>query len=252
MNKSNILFWDIEVTPMIVTSWSLFKPFLSYENVLQDWYMICAAWKWQGSNKINSVSLLNDKFRFKEDHTDDYYVIERLHEVLSKADAVVGHNSDKFDLKKFNTRAVYHGFTPIPSLIQIDTLKIAKKKFKFDSNRLDALGEYLGVGRKIKTEYKLWLDCLDGNMAAIRQMVTYNRQDVELLEAIYDILSPYDVAKLNQNLFHEGVVCPHCGSHSWHREGHRYTRSGRYQQIQCNACGHWGSFKTSDVNVEVK
>jgi len=239
MNKPKILLWDIETSHVVVATFSLFPKFIPAENILQDWFMICAAWKWYDKDKVYSASVLDDKQRFSADHTDDYHVIKTLHKVLSEADAIVHHNGDRFDIKKFNARAVFHGFKPLQKLIQIDTLKIARKEFAFTSNKLDALGEFFGVGRKVPTTNKLWLDCLDGNRAAIREMVGYNKVDVTLLQDIYDIIAPYTPAKLNMNHFY-GDGCPACGSSSIKKNGHDYdyTRASKFQRYRCKDCGH--------------
>jgi len=245
--EPKILFWDVENSHNIVATFNLFKAFIPHDNILQHWFMFCASWKWAGKDKVHTVSLLDDPLRFKEDHTDDYYVIAKIHEALSEADAVVAHNGDRFDMKKFNARAIQHGFQPIPEVIQIDTLKIAKAKFNFNYNKLDFLGEYLGVGKKIKTDNELWLRCLRGERKALKEMLHYNKQDVVVLEKVYDKLKPYVPAKVNFNLFKSTgtQVCPSCGGNHTHRSGIRRTRTREYYRYQCQGCGHW--FKSIDA-----
>lgn len=240
--EPKILLWDVENTHNIVATFGMWNVNIFHENILQEWFMLCAAWKWFGKSKTYGVSLLDDPKRFKKDYTDDFYVISKLHEVLSEADAVVAHNGDRFDLRKFNARAIKHGLKPIPPLVQIDTLKIAKQKFAFNFNKLTYLGDYLGVGKKIDTDNQLWLDCLYGDKKAIKEMQIYNLEDVDLLERIYIKLAPYIDAKLNFNhFFGDGHLCPTCGSENLHRRGFRLTRVSRFQRFQCNDCGSWSS-----------
>lgn len=242
MSAPKILIYDVENSHNVVATFNVWNVNITPDLILQEWFMICAAWKWFGETKVSKVSLLDDPKRYKADHTDDYYVIKKLHEVLSEADAVVAHNGDKFDLKKFNARAVQHGLPPIPPLVQIDTLKIAKKHFKFTYNRLDYLGHYLGVGQKIKTNVQLWLDCLAGKRKAVKEMVTYNIGDIDLLEKVYIKLAPYTDAKLNFNHFYgDGHICPTCGSENLERRGFRLTKVSRFQRFQCKDCGTWSS-----------
>ncbi len=212
--------------------------------------MICAAWKWLNKPRVYSASVLDNPEYFAADPTDDYEVIAKLHEVLSEADAIIAHNGDKFDLKKFNARALYHGFDPISPLVQIDTLKIAKAHFKFTWNALDYLAKYLGVGKKIKTDVDLWLDCLAGKRSAIKKMVKYNKYDVVILEAVYNILAPYAPSKLNLNLFTDKRVCPHCGTDDMQKRGFRYTRTNKWQRLQCNECYSWSSYPISKTGKE--
>lgn len=242
-NEPKILLWDVENTHNIVATFGMWNVNIPHKCILQEWFMLCASWKWLGDKKVGHVSLLDDPVRFKADHTDDYYVIARLHEVLSEADAIIAHNGDQFDIKKFNARAIKHGLEPVPPMIQIDTLKIAKAKFKFNFNKLDYLGDYLGVGVKIKTDIELWLDCLAGKRKAIKEMVAYNIEDVNVLERVYNKLRPYVDAKLNRNHFNVGEkpVCPSCGEASLHKRGFRLTRAAKHQRFQCTECGSWSS-----------
>lgn len=243
MKEPKILLWDVENTHNIVATFGMWNVNIFHENILQEWFMVCASWKWLGDKNVTAVSLLDDPVRFRADHTDDYYVIACIHEVLMEADAIVAHNGDQFDLKKFNARAIKHGLSPVPPMVQIDTLKIAKAKFRFNFNKLDYLGHYLGVGQKINTDNQLWLDCLSGKRKAIREMVKYNIEDVNLLERVYNKLAPFIDTKLNRNHFNVGErpVCPQCGEDSLQKRGFRLTRVARHQRFQCNDCGNWSS-----------
>jgi len=212
--------------------------------------MLCASWAWGDKGKVNSISLLDFPDMFQEDHTNDYFVIDTLHKVLSQADAIIAHNGDNFDLKKFNARAIYHGLDPIPNLVQIDTLKMARSKFKFTYNRLDYLGRFLGVGHKLKTDVDLWLDCLNGDEKALKKMVSYNKVDVVMLRKVYQKLAPWCPSKLNQNHFTEGRVCPSCGGKHLVKHKRRLTRAGAMVQVQCQTCGHYSSYPESKSGVE--
>lgn len=239
-----IIVWDIETGYNVATIFSLFTKYTPFTAIQQERYMICAAYTELGSGVMKSISLLGDKARFKKDPADDYYVVTKMHKVLSEADAVIAHYGDNFDMKFFNTRALYHGLPPIPPLIQIDTYKIAKAKFLFNCNKLDYLGQYLGLGKKIATDHKLWLDCLKGNQRAVKDMVTYNRQDVALLEAVYHKLAPYANTKIN--LSHGEIACPNCASYNLRARGFRSTLTNRYRRYVCNDCGKWSHSTRSE------
>jgi len=215
MKSPKILFWDVETSLLEGAIFNLWNTNISYKYLRKDWFMFCAAWRWQGQKRIGSVSVLDSPKRFKADYTDDYHVIKTLHEVLSQADAIVAHNGDSFDYKKFNARAIFHNLDPLPDIVLIDTLKMSKGKFKFSYNNLDYIAQYLGVGKKIKTDGDLWLACLDGSPKAHKEMVKYNKMDVEVLEAVYDRLAPFCPSKLNHNLFTKERVCAKCGSEEW-------------------------------------
>jgi DNA polymerase III epsilon subunit-like protein len=65
---------------------------------------------------------------------------------MDEADLICAHNGDAFDIKKINSRLIVNGFKPPSPFKTIDTLKIARRVFKFDSNKLDNIGRYLSRG----------------------------------------------------------------------------------------------------------
>lgn len=234
-----IIVYDVETSHNILAAFQLLNKhaMIPAENIIQERYMICASWKELGKKQVKAVSVLDDAIRFAADPCDDFHVIKTMRNLLCGADAIIAHYGDKFDIKMLNSRMIFHGFDPLPNIIQIDTYKIAKQKFLFNSNRLDYIGQYLGLGGKIHTSKGLWLRCLNGNKAAIKEMVKYNKQDVQLLEQVYEELAPFAPAKMNLNIF-DREACPSCGSHLVKKDGHDYTRLNQYQRYRCKACGH--------------
>jgi len=241
-----ILLWDIETAPNIAAIWSLWDKYTSPNQILQERYIICASFKELGAKKVTSVSLLDDRERFNKDPTDDTYVVEKIHSILFEADAVIAHNGDQYDMKVFNSRAIQLGLPPLPEIVQEDTLKMAKRKFKFNSNKLDYLANLLGIGGKIDTDIELWKDCMLGKVRAIRDMVKYNKHDVELLEKVFIKLAPFTGTKLNHNLFTHEHVCPTCGSENLVQHGYRLTRTRKYKRYKCKECGTWSQSVLSE------
>lgn len=253
MTKPRILLWDLETGFNLVTVFSLWTGDrgISHDAIQQEKYIISASFKWLGEKEITAISLIDFKATWDKDPTDDRLLVKAIREKLLEADVIVHHYGDSFDIKSFNSRCVFHGFKPVNPLIQIDTYKIAKKHFFFNSNKLDYLGKFLGFGGKIKTRAGLWLDCMKGDEDAITDMVRYNKQDVRLLEQVYLKLRPYTVAKANMGLFVEDqseLVCPTCGSSHIHQRGYRYTSTGRQLRFQCqeDGCGAWSHARVSD------
>lgn len=241
-----ILLWDIETAHNIVASFSLWERrglSIPHQNIIQQRYIITASWKWAGEKKVYSVSTLDDRERYRKNPHDDYHVVKTLHQVLSSADVIVAHHGDAYDTKYFKGRALVHGMPPIPPVASIDTKKIASSQFLLPSNRLDALGALLGVGRKIETSNQWWLDILVGTdaarRAAIKKMVRYNKQDVLLLEDVFYKLQPYMPNHINAQLFDPAAGCPRCSSTNVQRRGIHKAISRTYQRFQCMACGGW-------------
>lgn len=228
---------------MVVASWGLFDQNFTPDAIIQDWYIICACWKWHGENEVYSVSLLDDPlFEPGANHRNDLHIVRKLHEILNEADFIVAQNGDAFDIKKLQARMIYHNLPPLPKIPSVDTLKEARKSFKFSSNKLDYIGQHLDLGAKMDTEKGLWMRALKGSRTAIQSMVDYCKQDVLLLEKVYDRMRPYMKAHPNVNLYQRtDYCCPKCGSPDIMRSGFRYTGTAKIQRWVCNKCKAWFS-----------
>lgn len=236
--EPRILIFDLETSHNLLAKFDLREEWTPYQNIIIERHLFCAAWKWHGAKTTEAVSLLDDRKRFKADIHDDYHVVKTLQGVIADADALVAHNGAKFDIKWLAGRALKHGLPPLPPVPMIDTLQVARRSFLLNSNRLDYLGQYLGIGRKIETPQGLWLKALHGDKAAIREMVTYNKGDVDLLEAVFDKLRAYMPEHVNRHLFSKDG-CPRCGSTKVQSRGFRYALTRKYRRFQCLACGGW-------------
>ena len=160
--------------------------------------------------------------------------------LLDEADIVIGHNSIKFDIPKINSRFILNGLNPPSSYTQIDTLHVSSKTFGFSSNKLDALAKYFNIPTKYSTDFTLWVDCLNGDEAALNRMELYNRHDVEILEEVYFKLRPWIKNHPNTSLYFEDdkMRCTSCGSTNVHElDGkYYYTSVGAYKIYRCE-CG---------------
>ena len=240
MTDATIMYLDIETAPSLGWVWGKWET-----NVIDfksDWYVLSYAYKFAGQDKVTSVGL-DDFAAYKRDKEDDKQLIKSLWKLIDKADIIIAHNGDGFDLPKINTRFLTHGLKPPTPYKTVDTLKIARKVFKFDSNKLDDLGRYLGVGRKLPhTGFHLWKGCMSGDPAAWKLMKEYNGHDVELLEDVYEIMRPWHTGHPNVNKFSANLACPKCGNTNVQRRGFSYTLLSRKQRFQCtgaNSCGAW-------------
>lgn len=245
--KPKIILWDIETALMPVYVFGLnHNDYIPFDNIKEEWFIICGSWMELGDRKAKSVDVTLDKKRFKKNHKDDYIVVKKLREVLVDADLIIAHFGDKFDLPKLNARLIYHGLEPLPPIKTLDTKKESARIAKFTSNKLDYLAQFFGLGKKIDTDSELWRQCTEGNIKAIKKMVYYNRIDVEILKKVYLKLRKY--FRNNPELFTDGrEVCPTCGSHNIQKSGTRRTRTMRYQRYQCQNCGQWFRERTSTL-----
>lgn len=178
------LFFDLEVSPNIVLSWNVGREIsLSPDDIIHERAIICACYKWEGSDKVHSIEWKKG---------DDKDLLVKFARIIDSADEVITQNGDSFDIKWLRARCIYHKIEISPKFNSIDTLKMARAGFKFNSNKLDYMGQFLGIGKKIKTEYNLWKDItLNNSKPAMKKMVTYCKKDVTLLEEVYKRLQPY-------------------------------------------------------------
>ena len=174
-----VLIYDIETSYNIVSSWRVgYNINISPENILKERAIICVSYKWLGEDKVYNLTW--DK------NQSDEFLLEQFIEVLNEADLIVAHNGDRFDLKWIKTRAIKHGLKMLVDYPQFDTLKVAKKKFLFNSNKLDYISKFLGYDGKITTNYGLWNKViLDKDPSALQEMLDYCDEDVRQLEAVY-------------------------------------------------------------------
>jgi DNA polymerase III epsilon subunit-like protein len=74
---------------------------------------------------------------------EDKQLLKEFLEILNEADEIVGQNSDNFDVKWLRTRCLKHKLGMLPEYNQVDTYKLAKKYFRFNSNKLDYIASFL-------------------------------------------------------------------------------------------------------------
>lgn len=236
--QPKILLLDIETSPNLGWIWGKYE-----QDVIKfkrEWFILCFSAKWLDTPKI-ITKCLPDYRLYKKDAYDDKELIKDLWLLLNEADIVVAHNGDKFDIKKINSRIVFHGMQPPAPFQSVDTLKIARRYFGFTSNKLADLVKSLSIGKeKINTGgFDLWIRCLAGNLTAWKEMSLYNKRDVELLEAVYYRLKPWDISHPNHSVYSATQVCSRCGSDKLQSRGSYVSKTLTYRRFWCVKCGGW-------------
>lgn len=237
---ARVLFLDIETAPGLGWVWGKWE-----QNVIdfkKEWFMLSFSMKWQEERRATTYALPD--FRgYASDKENDAKLVKKLWGVLDEADVVIAHNGDKFDVRKSNARFIAHDLKPPSPYKTIDTLKIARKHFAFTSNKLDDLGKYLGVGRKIPTTHKwqMWLKCMTGDTVSWDKMKKYNTQDVSLLERVYLKLRPWATRHPDLGDYSKKLACPSCQSKNLQHRGVNATKTGSRARFQCTDCGSWSS-----------
>lgn len=226
------LIWDIETSPNIGFFWKPgYNISIQPSNIIQEKAIICICYKWEGLKTVHALTW---------DRGDDTEMLRKFIEVMDSADELVAHNGNRFDLKWFNAQVLRAGLTPPLQPKTVDTLILARRRFYLNSNRLDYLGKFLFGEGKIKTEFSLWKDIvLDNDVAAMRKMVRYCKEDVRLVERVF-----HKIAGFNDPYSHAGVMaglprwtCAHCASDTVRRKKRRVTARGTVQHsMVCGAC----------------
>ena len=233
-----VIFYDIESAPSKGWYYDLYKEG-NIIKTIDDWFLLSFAYKIQGQKKIH-YHCLADYPGYSKNKTNDKALATDLHRlVFCSADILIGHNIDRFDNRKSKARFIAHGLPPTPPVKTIDTLKLARRIFKFDSNRLAALGEYLGLGGKtVTTGWKMWEACIEGDRDAWAMNGRYNRRDCALTEAVYNKLAPWHP---NPPAMTFSGDCPSCRSSHVTQRGFNVSKTRRTKRLQCQSCGHWFS-----------
>lgn len=240
--KPRIAFFDIETAPIKGLAWEIFDTNLLH--VIDPTFMLCYSIKWADKKAVKTRALC-DYAGYEKNKLCDRALVTELHADMASADIIVAHNGDAFDIKKSNARFIVHGLQPLPPFKTFDTLKQARKHFRFDSNKLDNIGRYLGVGRKLPNTGKdLWLGCMDGDAKSWRSMKKYNAQDVHLLEAVYLKIRSWSASHPNLTAYTMKPGCPVCQSQNVQMRGFNVAKTRRTQRLQCRDCGHWFSGAT--------
>ncbi len=182
------LFFDLEVSANIVFSWRIGNDIcLPHDSIIKERAIICVCYKWEGEDKVHSIQW---------NKGDDKELLVKFAKIIDSADEVIGQNSDRFDIKWLRARCIYHDIPVSVKFNSLDTMKMAKAGFYFNSVKLDYMGQFLGVGQKIKTEPDLWKDIvLHNDTKAMTKMIDYCKQDVNLLEKVYQKLQKYSPEK---------------------------------------------------------
>lgn len=246
-----ILLFDIETSHMLVKTFSLYNDAIPHTDIVDDWFILSFSAKWLYDDVMIEYCVTPKEAKER----DDFRIVKELNNLLNKADIIIAHNGSAFDVKKANTRFAFYDLAPPFNYREIDTLRMARTYFKFSSNRLDYLGEFLGLGRKIQNEKGLWDRCEDGEKESLEKMVEYCSQDVRLLENIYLKLRPF--AKNHPSLALYGEIentnyCPVCGATDTIKLDLSKIYDNRFLVGRCSSCNAPVRGKKDYLPVEIK
>lgn len=244
-NKPLIATLDFETYPAEVLMYgNTWEPVIVKINRFQS--ILSMAYK-IGDSKTKYIGL-NTIHGYKKGDLDDKKLVLEVLEILKGVDIIVGQNSDDFDIKILKERLMFHNLPPLPEdIISLDTKKLYKKVSRLPNNKLDTIGQFTGVGTKLKHQgTDLFIDCGRGDEKAWKINEKYNKKDVDLTYSILQKVLPYVTLQAKQSAFSEDIQCsnPLCLSHNLTKSKRRRVTGGYKVQYQCKDCGKYTTSKT--------
>lgn len=228
-----ILLLDIETAPNVAYVWGLFDQNVSHDQVIESSYIICWSAQWYGEKKIMH-EYVQDK------HAPRKQMLLSVHHLLDQADIVVHYNGKKFDIPILNREFFKHQIHPPSPYKQVDLYKTVKKEMRFESNKMAALTQQLGLASKLAHDgFQMWVGCMDGDRDCLAKMTKYNKQDVHILDLLFPRFLPWLPNYPKMNIDHP-EACPRCGAkESLQARGRTVTTTMTYRRYQCQSCGGW-------------
>lgn len=238
-----VLYLDIETSAHVADVWGLFNQNIGLSQLKEPTAMICVSAKFHGERtKFWSVF-----------HNTKDEMLQGIWDMMNEAEVMVHYNGNGFDIPHLNREFLLGGFPPPAPSRQVDLLQVARKTFRFASNKLAYVSRALGLEGKVSHEgHALWTKCLEGDAAAWKRMKRYNIQDVVLLEELYDKLKPWIWNGPNAQLYGEADSCPSCGGSDLRKEGFAHLGAGKYQRWQCRGCNSWSRSSKREAGVTLQ
>jgi hypothetical protein len=189
-----VLLLDVETKPKKAWVWGSYDQNVGTDMLIEDGAILSWSAKWLGDpeNKViykdqrgNEKNLLNDK-----------KIMQPLRDLLDDADIVIWQNGDSFDYGEINNRLIEHEIEPPSPYKTIDTVKMARKHFRFFTNKLAHMTakfckKYKKQDHKMFPGFSMWDECMKGNIKAWNCMKEYNKFDVLSLEELFLVLAKY-------------------------------------------------------------
>lgn len=226
-----ILVIDIETRPLLGYVWGTFNQNLGPSQVVDWGGMLCFAAKWDGEDEV--------MFHAEWGRGGKERMLRAALRLLDEADAVVGWNSQRFDVRWIKGELHRHGFRKPTPFKNVDLMREQKREMFLYSNKLDSRRRWLGREGKVETGgFSLWRGCMDGDRKARKLMEEYNRADVEITQEEFDTLRQGGWLKgLPNASLRGGQCCPACGSDRLQAHKPYEAQTRRYALWVCQDCG---------------
>jgi hypothetical protein len=169
--------------------------------------------------------------------------LRNVHDLVSQADIIVGHNVDRADIPWIKGDLhLEGGLPPLPPFKTIDTLKVMRREFGSGApfKGLDALCQILGIPAKTDSydARRMERAVTEKSQEDRDRLVDYCAGDVIATQGLLDRLRPY--IKNHPALFVDGqnalTTCHRCGSETEPTERRYIANVLSYAMRKCPNC----------------
>lgn len=252
LNK--ILILDVERLPGITEQYwwdrgDLKSRYVHYETVKRQprTTIVCA--KWYFDDQVIQLAEWDKGGRKK--------FLRNVHNLMSKADIIVGHNLDNADIPWLKGDLhVEAGLPPLPPFKTVDTLKVLRREFKSGApfKSLDAFCQIAGIPAKSDRYDRNAMErAVEGSVEDRERLTAYCCGDVIATQGLLDFLRPH--IKNHPALFVDGkdktTVCHRCG-HDTEPVPKRYVANVMtYSMRRCTNCGGYSRISIEPERLSI-
>ena len=238
--RNKILILDVERLPGITEQYwwdrgDLKNRYVHYETVKRHprTTIVCA--KWYDSDELIELAEWDTGGRKR--------FLKNVHQLMSQADIIVGHNVDQADVPWLaGDLFIEGGLPPLPPFKTVDTLKVLRRQFKSGApfKSLDAFCQIAGIPAKTDRYDRQAMERAVNKSIEDRERLTaYCSGDVIATQGLYDFLRPFITN--HPALFVDGkdhlTTCHRCGNDTKPIPRRYVANVLTYAMRRCTVCG---------------
>ena len=226
---ARILVIDAERISGLARVWDQTPRFLPAGQWTRLPSLLCFAWQWYGHKPVHTAASW-DGHRA---------MLQKAWDLYDEADVIVTYNGRRADNVWLRGEWAVADMPPPKPWRDVD-LFVMSKQFGYESRSLAHLCHRLGVdGKHGHYDPVVAEKALEGDPAAQRSILRYNRADVRATTGVYDRLRPHLRQHPNLGLWHADGArrCPQCGSTDLGDAGYVRTALTTYAAYRCAQCG---------------
>ena len=244
-------YLDIETSPHLVWTYSVFKTFISCEQIEEEGKVTSVVILEEG-NKKNEIF----GWDFSKGIGSDKKLLQKVSKRIETFDLIIMQNGDRLDALILQDRLLKNKLAPLKGLITIDTLKLSRRSFKRPYHNLNYRSQVYGYGGKDKQTMKDCIDVAKGNERKQKTRIKYNVKDViDMRKVFLRELDYYNLHQSTLNLLRDYIkeekpYCVKCAARRHSRfkikeEFISLKNKKRRKRMVCQSCGHHWKIKNN-------